>query len=72
MAKKDTITEKGVVIESLPNMVFRVSLESGREVIAYLSGQMKRNRIKVLPEDKVVVEFSKYDLQRGRIIWRET
>ncbi len=72
MSEQEVIKEKGVVVESLPNLRFKVKLDSGREVLAYLAGQMKRNRIKVLPGDRVVVEFSIYDKERGRIIWRET
>ena len=62
--------EKGVVLEALPAVTFRVELESSKEVLAYLSGRMRQNHIKVLPGDKVTVEMSPYDDRRGRITRR--
>lgn len=62
--------EKGVVLEALPAVTFRVELESSKEVLAYLSGRMRQNHIKVLPGDKVTVEMSPYDDKRGRITRR--
>jgi len=60
----------GVITESLHSLSFKVKLEDGREVIAYLAGKLKINRIKVLPGDKVLVETSPYDERRGRIVYR--
>lgn len=62
--------DKGVVLEALPAVNFRVELESGKEILAYLSGRMRQHHIKVLPGDKVTVEMSPYDDKRGRIIRR--
>lgn len=64
---KEVIEVVGEVVEALPATNFRVKLESGQEVIAYLSGKMRQNYIKILPGDKVLVEFSVYDLTKGRI-----
>jgi translation initiation factor IF-1 len=64
---KEVIEVVGEVLEALPATNFRVKLESGQEVIAYLSGKMRQNYIKILPGDKVLVEFSVYDLTKGRI-----
>ena len=70
MAKEDVIEVDGVVKEPLPNAMFKVTLENGHEVLAHISGKMRMNYIKILPGDKVVVEISKYDLDKGRIIFR--
>jgi len=70
MAKEDTIKLEGVVKERLPDMQFRVALQNGIEVIAYLCGKMSTNNIRVLVGDAVTVEMSPYDLSRGRIISR--
>jgi len=70
VAKDDTITAEGVVVESLPNAMFRVKLENGHIVLAHISGKMRMHFIKILPGDKVTVELSPYDLTRGRIIFR--
>ena len=67
---KQTIELEGKVIESLPNTVFRVELEGGQAVIGHLSGKMRLNKIRVLPGDKVLIEMTPYDLQKGRIIRR--
>ena len=58
------------MIEPLPNAMFRVELESGHKVLAHISGKMCQHYIRILPEDRVVVELSPYDLTRGRIVFR--
>ena len=70
MAKEEAIEVKGVVTETMPNAVFRVELENGHEVIAHISGKLRKNYIKILTGDHVTVELSPYDLTRGRFIWR--
>lgn len=70
MAKDDTITAEGVVVESLPNAMFRVKLENGHEILAHISGKMRMHFIKILPGDKVTVDISVYDLSKGRIVYR--
>lgn len=70
MAKEDLIEFTGDVTELLPNATFRVLLENGHEVIAHMSGRMRKNRIRVLTGDKVTVEMTPYDLTKGRIIFR--
>ena len=70
MPKEEAIEVKGVVIDTMPNAVFRVRLENGFEVIAHISGKLRQNYIKILNGDHVTVELSPYDLTRGRIIWR--
>ena len=70
MAKQEGIQVEGTVIEPLPNAMFRVELESGHKVLAHISGKMRMHLIKILPGDKVTVELSPYDLERGRIIYR--
>jgi translation initiation factor IF-1 len=67
---EEKIEVEGTVIESLPNTMFKVELDNGHEVLAYLSGRMKRYYIKVLLGDRVRVEISPYDLTRGRIVYR--
>ena len=62
--------EKGQVIEALPSLLFRVKLESGKEILAHLGGKMKIHRIKILPGDNVLVEMTPYDENRGRIVFR--
>ncbi|MBU6235777.1 MAG: translation initiation factor IF-1 [Alphaproteobacteria bacterium] len=71
MAKEDLIEFKGTVTEVLPNAMFRVKLENGHEVLAHSAGKMRKNRIRVLAGDNVVVEMTPYDLTKGRIIFRE-
>ena len=71
MPKEDAIEVTGTVIETLPNAMFRVELESGHRVLAHISGKMRLHFIKILPGDKVTVELSPYDLNRGRITYRE-
>ena len=70
MAKEGSIEVDGVVQEALPNAMFRVELENGHEVLAHISGKMRMHYIKILPGDKVTVELSVYDLDRGRITYR--
>lgn len=70
MAKEDIFEVEGEVTELLPNTKFRVKLPNGHLILAHISGRMRMNFIKILPGDKVVVEMSKYDLQKGRIIFR--
>jgi len=70
MAKEEAIEVEGTVVESLPNAMFRVELENGHKVLAYVSGKMRMNFIKILPGDKVKMELSPYDLTRGRITYR--
>ncbi len=70
MAKKDMIQVEGVVTEALPNAMFRVQLDSGHTVLAHVSGKMRLHWIKILPGDRVTVELSPYDLNRGRIVYR--
>jgi translation initiation factor IF-1 len=71
MPKQDAIEVEAKVIEPLPNAMFRVELENGHKVLAYLSGKMKMNLIKILPGDQVTVQLSPYDLTRGRIVYRK-
>ena len=70
MAKEDVIEVEGTVVEALPNTNFKVELENGHQILAHISGKLRMNYIKILPEDKVKVELSPYDLSRGRITWR--
>ena len=70
MAKDDVIEMEGKVLEVLPGYVFRVQLANKHEITAHVSGKMRMNMIRVLPGDKVTVEFSPYDLKRGRITYR--
>ena len=70
MPKEDAIEVEGSVVETLPNAMFRVELENGHRVLAHISGKMRMHFIKILPGDKVTVELSPYDLNRGRIIYR--
>ena len=71
MAKEELIEFKGTVTEVLPNAMFRVTLENEHEILAHTAGKMRKNRIRVLAGDKVVVEMTPYDLTKGRIIFRE-
>ncbi|MCD8199382.1 MAG: translation initiation factor IF-1 [Coriobacteriaceae bacterium] len=70
MAKEDAIELEGTVVEPLPNAMFKVELENGHEVLAHICGKMRMHYIKILPGDKVTVELSPYDLDRGRITFR--
>jgi len=71
MANKDGVIEiEGTVDEALPNAMFRVELTNGHKVLAHISGKMRQHYIRILPGDRVIVELSTYDLNRGRIIYR--
>lgn len=71
MVKKDEPIEvMGTVIETLPNAMFKVKLDNGHEVLAHISGKMRKHFIRILPGDKIKVELSPYDLSRGRIVYR--
>src|SRR3978361_975856 len=71
MPKKDGAIEiEGTVVESLPNAMFRVELDNGHQVLAHISGKMRMHYIRILPDDRVVVELSPYDLSPGRIVYR--
>ena len=71
MPKKEGVIEiEGTVVEALPNAMFRVELSNGHKVLAHISGKMRQHYIRILPEDRVVVELSPYDLSRGRIVYR--
>jgi translation initiation factor IF-1 len=70
MAKEDTIQMQGEILETLPNATFRVKLENGHVVLGHISGKMRMHYIRILPGDRVQVELTPYDLQRGRITYR--
>jgi translation initiation factor IF-1 len=70
MPKEESIEVQGTVVENLPNAMFRVQLESGQTILAYVSGKMRMHFIKILPGDRVLVELSPYDLSKGRITYR--
>ena len=70
LAKQDAIEVEGTVIETFPNAMFQVELENGHRILAHISGKLRMNFIRILPGDKVTVELSPYDLNRGRITWR--
>ena len=70
MAKQDLIKQDGIIEEALSNAMFRVRLENDHQIIATISGKMRMNYIRILPGDKVAVEMSPYDLERGRITYR--
>ena len=70
MAKQASIEQDGVITESLSNAMFRVELENGHEIVAHISGKMRKFYIKLLPGDKVKLEMSPYDLSKGRITYR--
>ncbi|MCI0651672.1 MAG: translation initiation factor IF-1 [Planctomycetes bacterium] len=71
MAKEEAIEVQAVVSEALPNALFRVKLENGHIVLAHISGKMRKNYIRILPGDTVTVHLSPYDLNKGRIVYRE-
>ena len=71
MSKQVAIEQDGVVIETLPNAMFRVELENGHVLLCNISGKMRMNFIRILPGDRVRLELSPYDLTRGRITWRD-
>ena len=68
--QKGVIRVKGKVVEALPNTQFRIELENGHTIIGHISGKMRRHYIRLVPEDKVEVEMSPYDLTKGRIVYR--
>jgi translation initiation factor IF-1 len=70
MAKKERIEVEGKVVTVLPNTMFRVELANGHQVLAHISGKMRKHYIKILPGDRVLVELSPYDLSRGRVTYR--
>ncbi|MEW6054501.1 MAG: translation initiation factor IF-1 [Nitrospirota bacterium] len=70
MPKEDNIEVEGKIIETLPNAMFKVELENGQVILAYVSGKMRMHFIKILPGDRVTVELSPYDLTKGRITYR--
>ena len=67
---KDVIEIEGIILESMPNAMFRVKLENDHEILAHISGKIRKNFIRILPGDKVRVEMTPYDLTRGRITFR--
>ncbi len=70
VSKNDVIEAEGVVVEALPNAVFKVKLSNGFMITAYISGKLRMNYIKIIPGDNVKIEMSPYDLTKGRIVWR--
>lgn len=70
MAKEESLQMTGIVVESLPNTMFRVKLENGHIITAHISGRMRKNYIRILTGDAVTVEMTPYDLSKGRIIFR--
>ena len=70
MSKQDAIEVEGTVVEPLPNAMFTVELANGHKVLAHVSGKIRMKFIRILPGDKVTVELSPYDLNRGRIVYR--
>ena len=75
MAKKDkkseTVRTEGIILEALPNTTFMVELDTGHKLLAYVSGKMRMNYIRILPGDRVVLEITTYDPSRGRIVYRK-
>ncbi len=70
MAKEESIEMEGIIIEALPNTLFKVELENGHEIIAHISGKMRKHYIRILRGDKVTVQLTPYDLSKGRITFR--
>ena len=70
MSKDDVIEAEGKVVEALPNATFKVRLPNGHVVTAHISGKLRMNYIRILPGDRVTIEVSVYDLDKGRITWR--
>jgi translation initiation factor IF-1 len=70
MAKEEAIQMEGVVVETLPNTMFRVELENGHKIIAHISGKMRKHYIRIMTGDAVTVELTPYDLEKGRIVYR--
>lgn len=71
MPKGEFIKRKGEILEAFPGSLFKVRLDNGEEVLCHISGRIRKNYIRILPGDRVTVEFSQYDLQHGRIIHRD-
>ena len=71
MPKEEAIVLEGTVVETLANTKFRIKIDSGHEVLAHISGRMRRHFIRILPGDKVTLEMSPYDLTKGRIVYRK-
>ena len=71
MSKEDVIEVEGIVLESLPNAMFKVELQNKHTILAHVSGKLRMNFIRILPGDKVTLELSPYDLSKRRIIWRD-
>lgn len=70
MPKEEAIVLEGVVVETLANTKFRIKIDTGHEILAHISGKMRKHFIRIIPGDRVTVEVSPYDLSRGRIIYR--
>ena len=70
MSKEDMIELEGVVVEAMPNAMFKVEIQGGHQILAHISGKLRMNFIRILPGDKVTVEMSPYDSSKGRITWR--
>ena len=70
MSKEDVIEIEGKVLEALPNAQFKVELPNGHVILAHISGKLRMNYIRILPGDRVTIEVSVYDLNKGRITWR--
>lgn len=70
MSKEDVIEVEGVVVEAMPNAMFKVEIQGGHQLLAHISGKLRMNYIRILPGDKVTLEMSPYDLTKGRITWR--
>ncbi len=70
LSKEDVIEVEGTVIEAMPNAMFKVELANGHQLLAHISGKLRMNFIRILPGDKVTLEMSPYDLNKGRITWR--
>ena len=70
MSKEDMIELEGVVVEAMPNAMFKVEIQGGHIILAHISGKLRMNFIRILPGDKVTDEMSPYDLSKGRITWR--
>ena len=70
MSKEDMIELEGVVVEAMPNAMFKLEIQGGHQILAHISGKLRMNFIRILPGDKVTGEMSPYDLSKGRITWR--
>ena len=70
MSKEDVIEVEGTVVEAMPNAMFKVELANGHQLLAHISGKLRMNFIRIMPGDKVTLEMSPYDLNKGRITWR--